>query len=189
MPPRNEHGTAGRTPSSERAGLDERPVRIDGAGLAGRRPRRVGARRPAASSPVVAAGLALACLLTGVLAGARAELSAEPPAHAEPEERAAQSAVANPIESTAESRAIGRQRYVFMCRECHGNRGRGDGDMAHAGGVPSDFTDDVWDHGESDGEIFAVIKEGVSADMQGYANRLSDEEIWHVVNYLRSLSR
>ena len=184
---RNEHATA-RTPSSGRAGLDESPIVIGGAGLAGRRPRRVGARRPAVSPPVIAAGLALACLLTGVLAGARAELSAEPQ-QAEPREPSGPQAAANPIEPTAESRAIGRQRYVFMCRECHGNRGRGDGDMAHAGGVPSDFTDDVWDHGESDGEIFAVIKEGVSADMQGYANRLSDEEIWHVVNYLRSLSR
>ena len=154
-----------------------------------RRRNEHGTAARTASSPVVAAGLALACLVTGVLAGARAELSAEPRPQAEPREQAEPQAAANPIEPTAESRAIGRQRYVFMCRECHGNRGRGDGDMAHAGGVPSDFTDDVWDHGESDGEIFAVIKEGVSADMQGYANRLSDEEIWHVVNYLRSLSR
>ena len=143
-----------------------------------------GVRAPRGAAPAAAAvGLALVCLMPAALAGAQAEDPAEPQEHSEPQ------AVANPIESTAESRAIGRQRYVFMCRECHGNRGRGDGDMAHAGGVPSDFTDDVWDHGESDGEIFAVIKEGVSADMQGYANRLSDEEIWHVVNYLRSLSR
>lgn len=146
----------------------------------GRTIRALHAPRRAA---VFAVGLTVACLLPAALAGAQAENPAEP------QEQSEQQAVANPIESNAESRAIGRQRYVFMCRECHGNRGRGDGDMAHAGGVPSDFTDDVWDHGESDGEIFAVIKEGVSADMQGYANRLSDEEIWHVVNYIKSLSR
>ena len=137
----------------------------------------------AAARASAAVGLALACSLPAALAGAQARHPAEPHEHP------AQQAVVNPIESTAESRATGRQRYVFMCRECHGNRGRGDGDMAHAGGVPSDFTDDVWQHGESDGELFAVIKEGVSADMQGYANRLSDEEIWHVVNYVKSLSR
>ena len=148
-----------------------------------RRARGIRALHAPRRAAVAAVGLAAACLLPAALAAGQAEHPAEPQEHAEPQ------AGANPIESTAESRAIGRQRYVFMCRECHGNRGRGDGDMAHAGGVPSDFTDDVWDHGESDGEIFAVIKEGVSADMQGYANRLSDEEIWHVVNYLRSLSR
>ena len=136
-----------------------------------------------ARAAIAAAGLALACLLPAALAGAQTEHPAEPHEHVD------QQAVANPIEATAESRGIGRQRYVFMCRECHGNRGRGDGDMAHAGGVPSDFTDDVWQHGESDGELFAVIKAGVSADMQGYANRLSDEEIWHVVNYVKSLTR
>ena len=106
----------------------------------------------------------------------------------EPHRHPEAQAIENPLESTADSRRIGRQRYVFMCRECHGNSGRGDGDMSHAGGVPSDFTDDVWQHGESDGELFAVIKDGVTADMQSYANRLSDDDIWHVVNYLRSLA-
>ena len=155
---RNEHATAGRPP---------RDVRAPGAAV------------PAA---VAALGLALACLLTGALAGAQAEHPAEP--HRHPDRQA----VENPIESTPESRATGRQRYAFMCRECHGNRGLGDGDMSHAGGVPSDFTDDVWQHGESDGEIFTVIKEGVTADMQAYATRLSDDDIWHLVNYLRSLA-
>ena len=106
----------------------------------------------------------------------------------EPHRHPEAQAIENPLESTADSRRIGRQRYVFMCRECHGNSGRGDGDMSHAGGVPSDFTDDVWQHGESDGELFAVIKDGVTADMQSYANRLSDDDIWHVINYLRSLA-
>jgi mono/diheme cytochrome c family protein len=97
-------------------------------------------------------------------------------------------ALTNPVNATSESIARGRTRYVFACRQCHGNRGRGDGDMAHAGGVPSDFTDDVWQHGDSDGEIFLVIREGVSADMQPYRDQIPDEDIWHLVNYLKSLA-
>ena len=108
---------------------------------------------------------------------------------AEPQEHAGAQALENPVEATRESLAAGRQRYVFLCRQCHGNRGAGDGDMSHAGGIPSDFTDDVWTHGASDGEIFTVIKEGVSADMQGYGNQLRDEDIWNLVNYIKSLSR
>jgi mono/diheme cytochrome c family protein len=135
----------------------------------------------------------LAAAVSSIFAAAviAAALAASaPPLHPpEPHRQTEGQVLENPVPATADSVATGRQWYVFMCRECHGNTGLGDGDMAHAGGVPSDFTDDVWDHGESDGEIFAVIKEGVSADMQGYANRLSDEEIWHVVNYLRSLYR
>lgn len=40
----------------------------------------------------------------------------------------------------------------------------------------------------SAGEIFLVIKEGVSADMQPYKARMDDEEIWHLVNYLKTFS-
>ena len=130
---------------------------------------------------------ALTFVFTAVLAAAAGMTPAAQDEPGEPQEQPEAQALVNPIEATPESRAAGRQLYVFMCRECHGNSGRGDGDMSHAGGVPSDFTDDVWKHGETDGEIFTVIKEGVTADMQGYANRMNDEQIWHVVNYLRSL--
>ena len=141
---------------------------------------RRGLSRLVTGSPL-AAGLVLAAGLSVAAAGAQ-EHPADPHGHPEAQ------ALDNPVEATRESLAAGRQRYVFMCRQCHGNTGKGDGDMSHAGGVPSDFTDDVWQHGESDGEIFAVIKDGVTADMQGYANRLGDGDIWHLVNYVKSLS-
>lgn len=132
----------------------------------------------------MAAGLVPAVAVQDSVAAATAR---EHPA--EPRQPADAQALENPVEPTRESLAAGRQRYVFLCRQCHGNRGAGDGDMSHAGGIPSDFTDDVWTHGASDGEIFTVIKEGVTADMQGYGNQLRDEDIWNLVNYIKSLSR
>ena len=141
----------------------------------------------AAGCMVVVAGFALAGALpaasVAVAAAGVQELPAEPGGQTDAQ------ALENPIEATRESLVAGRQRYVFLCRQCHGNRGAGDGDMSHAGGIPSDFTDDVWTHGASDGEIFTVIKEGVTADMQGYGNQLRDEDIWNLVNYVKSLSR
>ncbi len=106
----------------------------------------------------------------------------------EPHRHAEGQALENPVPSTLDSVATGRQRYVFMCRECHGNGGLGDGDMAHAGGEVPNFTDDAWLHGPSEGEMFLVIRDGVTADMQPYANRLSDEDVWHLVNYLKTLA-
>ena len=97
-------------------------------------------------------------------------------------------ALTNPVEATSASVARGRQRYVFSCRQCHGNTGLGDGDMSHAGGVPSDFTDAVWQHGASDGEIFLVIRDGLTADMQAYDGQIPEEDIWHLVNYIKSLA-
>ncbi len=108
---------------------------------------------------------------------------------AEPHSHPAGQALSNPVEATRESIAKGRQRYVFDCRQCHGNRGKGDGDMSHAGGVPSDFTDAEWQHGETDGEIFLVIRDGVTADMLGYEGQIPEEDIWHLVNYIKSLTR
>jgi mono/diheme cytochrome c family protein len=93
--------------------------------------------------------------------------------------------VKNPVASSPESIAAGKRTYTRMCSRCHGPEGKGDGTAASAP-VP-DLTDDTWDYGGSDGEIFAVIHDGVSADMDGYAARLSDTDIWNVINFIRSV--
>ena len=95
--------------------------------------------------------------------------------------------VANPVPATPASVAAGRKTYMLLCSRCHGPSGQGDGGGAGAGGQPADFTDDVWDFGSSDGEIFAAIQQGTSADMDSYAERISAAETWNLVNYLKSL--
>jgi mono/diheme cytochrome c family protein len=97
--------------------------------------------------------------------------------------------VRNPVEATDASIAAGRRTYQRLCSRCHGVEGKGDGGGAGAGGQPADFTDDRWDFGSSDGEIFSAISEGTSADMESYAERIDATEIWNLVNYIRSLSR
>jgi mono/diheme cytochrome c family protein len=94
--------------------------------------------------------------------------------------------VKNPVAVSPESTAAGKRVYTRMCGRCHGPEGKGDGTAATAP-VP-DLTDGKWDYGGSDGEIFSVIHDGVSADMDGYAARLSDTDIWNVVNFVRSVA-
>jgi putative copper resistance protein D len=94
--------------------------------------------------------------------------------------------IKNPIASSAESTAAGKRVYTRMCSRCHGPEGKGDGTAASA--TMPDLTDAKWDYGDSDGEMFSVIHDGVSADMEGYAARLSDTDIWNVVNYVRSVA-
>ena len=96
--------------------------------------------------------------------------------------------VKNPVASTAESTAAGRRVYVRLCVRCHGPEGKGDGEAA-AGGTPSDLTGAQWNYGSTDGELFSVIHDGTSPDMAGYAERMSDTDIWNVVNYLRTFKR
>jgi cbb3-type cytochrome c oxidase subunit III len=94
--------------------------------------------------------------------------------------------IKNPVAASPESASAGKRVYTRMCSRCHGAEGKGDGTAATAP-VP-DLTDAQWDYGASDGEIFSVIHDGVSADMDGYAARLSDTDIWNIVNYVRSVA-
>ena len=56
------------------------------------------------------------------------------------------------------------------------------------GKQPPDLTDAQWDNGSSDGDIYAVIKRGLPPTMMaGYDGRIPDDEIWSIVNYLRTL--
>lgn len=93
----------------------------------------------------------------------------------------------NPIPIDETTIDEGRKVYLRHCASCHGPSGKGDGSMALAGGTPSNLVDETWDHGSSDGEIFVVIREGTSSDMESYKDRLTEKETWQLVNYIRSL--
>jgi mono/diheme cytochrome c family protein len=49
----------------------------------------------------------------------------------------------------------------------------------------------MWDLGSSDGAIFDDIKNGIAPDfnMTPWKDRMKDDEIWNVVNYLRSIAK
>jgi len=95
----------------------------------------------------------------------------------------------NPVQSDAASLEEGRKLYLRHCASCHGPSGKGDGSMALAGGTPANLTDETWDHGSSDGEIFVVIRDGTTSDMEPYKDRLTEKQMWQLVNYLRSLAQ
>ena len=96
----------------------------------------------------------------------------------------------NPNPATAASITAGRALYNKNCRHCHGLRGKGDGPLAPKNPSPADLTDAKWDHGSSDGEIFAVIWNGAPApksEMKPMKGTLTEKNVWDVVNYVRSI--
>lgn len=95
----------------------------------------------------------------------------------------------NPVPSSPDSIKAGQASFQKYCRFCHGADAKGNGPMAPEGTHPSNLTDEKWDRGGSDGEIFTVIKEGAGPkfDMKGFKSKMTDKEIWNVVNYLQSL--
>ena len=99
--------------------------------------------------------------------------------------------------STPASIAAGKTAYDANCAACHGNLAQGAVKAGVAisiieeqgGKQPPDLTDDQWDHGSSDGEIYAVIKRGIPPTMMpGLDGRIPDNDIWSIVNYLRTLA-
>lgn len=93
----------------------------------------------------------------------------------------------NPETKNTESVEAGKKLYQRYCASCHGPGGKGDGGMSLSGGTPSDLTDDAWDYGSTDGEIFVAIRDGVSADMLAYKEKLNEKQIWQIVNFIRSI--
>ena len=73
----------------------------------------------------------------------------------------------NPVPVDDESVEAGKKAYKRFCASCHGPNGKGDGGMALSGGTPSDLTDETWDYGSTDGEIFVAIRDGVSSRHAG----------------------
>jgi len=97
--------------------------------------------------------------------------------------------VKNPVAADATSIAAGQKVYEKSCASCHGPNGKGDGKMgAELNPKPSDLTDAEWKHGSSDGEIFAVLRDGVkNTGMRSFKSKMTEHEMWEVVNYVRSL--
>jgi mono/diheme cytochrome c family protein len=102
-----------------------------------------------------------------------------------------------PPATTPASIAAGKAAYDKTCAACHGNLAQGSVKAGitisiieeQGGKQPPDLTDAQWDHGASDGEIYAVLKRGVPPTMMpGFDGVVSDTELWSIVNYLRTLA-
>jgi mono/diheme cytochrome c family protein len=98
-------------------------------------------------------------------------------------------ALQHDVASTPKSISDGAAAYNRSCASCHGKTGMGDGPAGkQLNPPPSNLVDAEWKHGTTDAEIFTVIRSGVpKTAMKGFASKMTEHEIWDVINYLRSL--
>lgn len=107
-----------------------------------------------------------------------------------PEPKAIDLFTPNPIPADSASIERGAAAYQANCIACHGVTGRGDGPNANDF-VPAaaDFTT-AHAKAHLDAEFFNWIKNGKPPTaMPAWGDRLSDDQIWDVVNYLREIQR
>lgn len=99
---------------------------------------------------------------------------------------AAVTEIENPVEPSPESLARGEEMYMRFCAPCHGPDGSGvSGYVVDAGMPPMPLTaPNAVAH--SDGMIYGLIVTGRGI-MPAYGHRMTYEDRWHVVNYVRQL--
>lgn len=94
----------------------------------------------------------------------------------------------NPFAGDAKVAKLGEYQFRSNCAFCHGLGARG-------GGRGPDLTRAQKHHGNTDAEIFHNIHDGITgtampaATNGGIGVGMSDEEIWQVVTYLRSVEK
>lgn len=106
----------------------------------------------------------------------------------DPSDHAEAAKIKNPVPAAPESVAAGKAIYLQRCQGCHGADGKGGPVIGYAK-VPPNLTDEKWEYGGTDGEIFDTIKNGVPPDydMEPWGDRINDQDIWNLVNFIRTM--
>jgi cytochrome c oxidase cbb3-type subunit 3 len=89
------------------------------------------------------------------------------------------SALRNPYEGNAYAISQGQRLFEqYNCAGCHFHGG---------GGIGPALMDSEWIYGNSPAQIYSSIVEGRPNGMPSYGGHISDEQIWQLVTYVRSL--
>ena len=82
----------------------------------------------------------------------------------------------------------GQKNYNIYCSACHTKTGNGTKSVVSQNGwIASNILESVTMQ-KNDNEIFNIIKHGIRS-MPGYGKKLSNEEVWQVVLYVRALQK
>jgi cytochrome c oxidase cbb3-type subunit 3 len=91
-----------------------------------------------------------------------------------------QAQIHNPYANSDAAVEEGRFLYIRMnCAYCHAFDG--------TGGMGPDLTDNEWRYGSSDVDVFNTIYRGRAKGMPAWGPLLTEDQIWKLVAYVRSL--
>jgi mono/diheme cytochrome c family protein len=98
----------------------------------------------------------------------------------------------NPVPSSPESVQKGKELYSVRdkgnCGFCHGDTGAGnEAMMGRLRRKPADISNKERMDSMTDGELFWKISKGIQGIMPAGERKMSEEERWQVVNYIRTL--
>jgi len=89
--------------------------------------------------------------------------------------------VKNPYEGDKQAIGTGGKLFIaYNCLDCHGAEG--------SGAMGPSFQDGRWHFGGSPGEVFESIYQGRPDGMPAWGGRITNDQIWMLTAYVRSLS-
>lgn len=96
-----------------------------------------------------------------------------------------------PIKASAEGLAKAKKLYAVDCAMCHGDDGSGQSDMAKDMNLKIlDWTNPSSLANKTDKDLFDDIRKGKGDKMPAEdAVRAKDDEVWHLVQYIRSMAK
>lgn len=87
----------------------------------------------------------------------------------------------NPVAGDPEAIEDGKRLFnQYNCSGCH---------AAGGGAIGPALIDDQWIYGSSAANIFWTIVEGRPAGMPAFAGKISDDQIWRIAAFVRSLAK
>src|SRR5437764_3124579 len=86
----------------------------------------------------------------------------------------------NPLANRPDAADAGRVLYDQTCQSCHGPAGQGDRGPA--------LNTRRFAHGNEDGDLFHAIRNGFPGTQMPPFARLTDNQTWQLVSYLRTLA-
>lgn len=87
----------------------------------------------------------------------------------------------NPFKGDKEKAAAGKKIFIgYGCVGCHGQSG--------GGGMGPSLIGNNWHYGGTDADLFHSIHDGRPKGMPAWSSHLSDNQIWEVITFVRSIS-
>jgi len=96
--------------------------------------------------------------------------------------------IKNPIATCDASAKAGQALYAKTCAACHGKTGLGDGPKSKSLKTAMNDMSKPEFQNQTDGEHFYKTKTG-RGDMTKYEGKLTDDDIWNIVNYMRTFKK
>jgi|WetSurMetagenome_2_1015567.scaffolds.fasta_scaffold297612_2 mono/diheme cytochrome c family protein len=94
----------------------------------------------------------------------------------------------NPVAKGDASNKAGMALYTKNCASCHGKTGLGDGVKARMlRDFPGDFSAAGYQD-QTDGDQFYKTKSG-KGEMPKYEGKFADDDIWNIVNFMRTFKK